>query len=108
MENYTNDDLLRLFLKFFGTLGAGTAGSQDIVTNSEDYEAPDGSKEFVWAIEVYTDGGTFDELKEGGDNLPALRRTMDGEGYPQGAVLVGRFTKVQPASGTRVAVYKRL
>ncbi len=102
MDKYTNADLTRLFLL---THGAGVACVHDVITNSSDYTAPDG--EFAYAIELYTDAGKFDELKEdGGGNLSALRRTMDGEGYPQGTVIYGKFTAVKPATGTRVGIYK--
>ncbi len=95
---------------FIGRLGAGSTNALVIATNDTPYEAEE--NEFCFAIQMYTADGTFDELEEddivyGDDDDSAndLKLDAGGGGYPQLALIPGRFTKVVPADGTVVGLH---
>jgi len=88
-------------MQYFMNAGSGMPGSHDIVTDSVTYQSvnygiPEG--EYVYAIEMYTDGVTFDDLDEEGSTVVARRLNAGGDGYPLGTIITGKFTKIVPAT----------
>ena len=97
--------------EYFKSLGAGVAGSHDVLgtedvdadTDDDLFEA-DG-EEYVYAIEIYGDDTQFEQLSEEGEEVSDLRKEA-GTGYPKGAIIYGKFDKIQPSSGKYVGIFK--
>jgi hypothetical protein len=88
--------------------GGGYPGSHDVINNSNvynssSYEDEDG--EYVYAIEIYTDGATFTTLEEDGTAVSALRRSGGTNGYPQGTIITGKFNKITPAATHECGIF---
>ena len=83
------------------TAGCGTTAAHTPVT-ATGWEEED---QYIYAIEMYTDGVIFDELKEDDADVTALRKNAGGAGYPKGTQITGRFTSVKPASGHVVGAF---
>ncbi len=81
------------------TQGAGIAGAHTPVTDAG-WEG-----EYAYMIEMYTDGVKFDILEEDGATVSDLRKSIGATGYPKGAKITGRFTKIKPASGAIVGAF---
>lgn len=97
---YLPHNLPNSALQFMMQAGAGVKGSAVIIDNSNPFE---GSKtNYVYAIQVYTAEGKFDALKEMGKNVTANRLDAGGSGYPEMAVIPGRFTYIKPDASTVV------
>ncbi len=99
---YKPHNLPNRALELIAMAGAGVKGSHDIFTASKPFV---GSKtKLVYAIETYSDGVTFTTLKEGGlSNVNSARLDPGGNGYPERAVITGRFTAITPAGDGVVA-----
>ena len=89
-------------IELMAMAGAGVKGSHVIITNAKPFV---GSKtKFVYAIETYTDLTKFTTLKEGGlSNVDSARLDAGGDGYPERAIITGRFTAITPTGSAVVA-----
>ncbi len=99
-EKYTAEGILQYFMN----AGAGKEGAHSIVDAANPYNASNG--DYVFAIETYTDGAKFAELEEG-NAVDAVRLDAGGDGYPERAIITGKFTKIITEAGTRVAIFKK-
>ena len=93
--------LLEGIMQYFMNAGAGLAGVHSVVDNSNTYVTKDYALEngqYVYAIEMYTDGVTFTDLDENGSTVAAIRLNAGGDGYPKGSIITGKFTKIVPAA----------
>jgi len=100
------DKIRDLYLKegimqYFMNAGSGVPGVHDVITDSAAYVSADYAVEkgeYVYAIEMYTDGVTFDDLDEDGATVEARRLNAGGNGYPLGSIITGKFSKIVPAT----------
>lgn len=95
-------------MQFFMNAGAGLPGAHSVVDDSNNYVSADygiEKGEYVYAIEMYTNGVTFDDLDEDGATVDTIRLDAGGDGYPKGAIITGKFTKIVPASDCVCGVF---
>ena len=89
--------------------GAGVAGSHRIISNAAPFIG--NAREFVVAIDIYTDGTKFtdmDELWPDGETRAKSAASKDpgGNGYPHGcSPIVGKFINIKPTGDAIVAGY---
>jgi hypothetical protein len=95
-------------MQYMMNAGGGYPGCHDVLNNSNGYDSSsysDEDGEYVYAIECYTDGLTFDTLEEDGTSVSALRLAGGTNGYPQGTIITGKFNKITPASGHECGIF---
>jgi len=80
--------------------GIGISNSFVIIDSSNPFVGSDSN--FVYAIETLTEDGSFNVLEEAGHTVEAIKLNAGGATYPNRTVLPGKFTKIEPASGTVV------
>ena len=103
-DKYTAEGVLQFFMNG----GAGFPGSHDILNDANTYESTtynDEDGEYVYAIAIYTSGATFDTLEEDGTSVSAIRLSGGDDGYPQGVIITGKFSKIVPATDVECAIY---
>lgn len=101
LAGYPDEKVIEQFM----TAGSGQQGSFDCANSSNVYEAEDGEYAYALYIKNDDDDGSFTSLEDDGEAVASRILDFCGAGYATGAVLTGRFTKVEPASGTTVGLF---
>jgi hypothetical protein len=103
-DKYTAEGVMQYMMN----AGGGYVGAHDVLNDANGYESTnydDETGEYVYAIECYTDGLTFDTLEEDGASVSALRLAGSISGYPQGTIITGKFNKITPGTDHECGIF---
>ena len=101
LAGYPDERVIEQFM----TAGSGQQSSFDCANSSNVYEAADGEYAYAIYVKHADDEGSFTSLEDDGEAVESRVLNFCGAGYATGSVLTGRFTKVEPASGTTVGLF---
>ncbi len=103
-DKYTAEGVLQFMMNG----GGGYPGSHDVINDANNYESTTYANEdgeYVYAIEMYTDAASFDTLEEDGASVSAIRLSGGDDGYPQGTIITGKFSKIVPATDAECGIF---